>query len=96
MIYFDFESLIGPVESYQNNVTCRPTEVIEVHQPFRFCLVVIELDNTKPAFMKVERSEKPMEIFADVLEKLAKDIYQNRQHHTDFRSSDPLGDSLMC
>ena len=96
MIYFDFESLKKPVDSFQNNVIYSSTGVIEVHQPCGFCLVVIELDNQKPAFVKIERSENCVETFVHVLEKLAREVYEKKQQHRDFRGSGPLVDSSLC
>ena len=77
--YFDFESLIDPLDSCRNYVYYSSKEVFEVHQSFGFCLLDIELDNPKPAFIKIARSENCMETL-DVLEKHGKDIYQKKQH----------------
>ena len=55
--------------------------MIEVHLLCGFWVVVIAIDNPKLALLKIERSEKCLETFVEILEELAKDVYQKSQQH---------------
>ena len=96
VIYFDFESLIKPEQSCSNNPDGSFSQTIELHEPCGFCVAVVELDNPKPAFMKVERSPKCMQSFAILLQQLAKDIYGKKQLHRVYHGQPPSANDSVC
>ena len=75
VLYFDFESLIKPVVSCSISSEGSSSIIVEHHEPCGYCVVAIELNNPKPAFIKVERSDECMKSFAELLQKLAKDVH---------------------
>ena len=96
VVYFDFESLIKPVQTCSNSSEVSSSNIIEIHEPCGFCVVVKELDNPKPAFFKVDRSRDCWKNFAELLEQLAKDIYCKKQQHRIYRGLAPPDDSDRC
>ena len=91
VFYFDFESLIKPVHRCTNNPEQSYSDNLEHHEPCGFCLVAVELNNPKPVFIKVEKLEKCMKSFAELLQQLAIDVYGQKQQNRYF-----TGPALDC
>ena len=96
VFYFDFESLIKPVQRCTNNPEQSYSDTLEHHEPCGFCLVAVELNNPKPVFIKVERSENCMKSFAELLQQLAKDVYGRKQQNRYFTGQAPDCDDTVC
>ena len=96
VLYFDFESLIKPVVSCSISSEGSSSIIVEHHEPCGYCVVAVELNNPKPAFIKVERSDECMKSFAELLQKLAKDVHGKKQQHRYFTGQPPICDSSVC
>ena len=79
---FGFGFLIKPVDFCRNNINNSSTEVTDVHRLFGFRLVVIELDNPKPAFVKIKQSENGTGTSVAGLENWMK--ISRRKHNIEF------------
>jgi len=93
VIYFDLESVIKPTSTCSNNPSSSSTEVIEVHEPCGYCLVVVEHGSSTYKHFSIDRSPVCMQNFAREIEMLAKDIYGYKQTFRYVQPTDANDDS---
>ena len=83
-IYFDFESLLKPVTTCNNNPNTSSSRNLEKHEPSGYSLCAIEHGSSKPYFFDLNSSEKCIPKFIEQLHILAKQIYQQKNRYPNY------------
>ncbi len=90
---FDFETLVVPVHTAQNNPEASSTTIIQHHVPCSFALAVIERKKSCPTIY-FDRSPDCMRKFVETLEQLAHEIYAMKQRYPEFTGEIPSNADL--
>ena len=85
VIYFDFESIFKPVASFPARSESASTLSFEIHEPCGFAIAVIEHGNPQHKFSHLDSSVNWMQIFVQMIHKLANDIHEQKRKYPFYR-----------